>query len=100
MLIGTVVGVLVIPGLYYLFGKISDGRKLLRDEVEEPLTELVEHDESHEFSNGAPLAPSRVGSLQPELSPSTGNGNGKTTEMPETIDREREIPPPFVPYGP
>ncbi len=31
MLIGTVVGVMVIPGLYYLFGRFSDGRKLLRD---------------------------------------------------------------------
>jgi len=25
MLVGTVIGVLVIPGLYYLFGKIADG---------------------------------------------------------------------------
>jgi HAE1 family hydrophobic/amphiphilic exporter-1 len=44
MLVGTVIGVLVIPGLYYLFGKIADGRKLLRDEVDEPLSELLEHD--------------------------------------------------------
>jgi hypothetical protein len=43
MLLGTVVGVLVIPGLYYLFGRIADGRKLLRDEVDEPLTEVLEH---------------------------------------------------------
>src|SRR5581483_10757114 len=43
MLSGTVLGVLVIPGLYYVFGKIADGRKLLRDEVDEPLSELVEH---------------------------------------------------------
>jgi hydrophobic/amphiphilic exporter-1 (mainly G- bacteria), HAE1 family len=47
MLIGTVAGVLVIPGLYYLFAKISDGRKLLGDEVDEPLTELVEHEPRH-----------------------------------------------------
>ena len=33
MLVGTVIGVLVIPGLYYLFGKIDDGRKLLKDET-------------------------------------------------------------------
>ena len=33
MLVGTVIGVLVIPGLYYLFGRIADGRKLLQDEV-------------------------------------------------------------------
>ena len=43
MLIGTVLGVLVIPGLYYIFGRMSDGKKLLQDEVDEPLTELVEH---------------------------------------------------------
>lgn len=43
MLVGTVLGVMVIPGLYYLFGRIADGRKLLRDEVDEPLSELLEH---------------------------------------------------------
>jgi HAE1 family hydrophobic/amphiphilic exporter-1 len=43
MLVGTVVGVLAIPGLYYLFGRMADGRKLLRDEADEPLSELLEH---------------------------------------------------------
>lgn len=43
MLLGTVIGVLVIPGLYYLFAKIADGRKLIRDEHDEPLSELLEH---------------------------------------------------------
>jgi HAE1 family hydrophobic/amphiphilic exporter-1 len=43
MLVGTVIGVLVIPGLYFLFGRIADGRKLLKDEVTEPLSELFEH---------------------------------------------------------
>jgi HAE1 family hydrophobic/amphiphilic exporter-1 len=43
MLVGTVIGVLIIPGLYYLFGRIADGRKLLRDEVEQPLSERLEH---------------------------------------------------------
>jgi multidrug efflux pump subunit AcrB len=42
MLVGTLVGVLVIPGLYYLFAKISDGRKLIQDEHDEPVTELFE----------------------------------------------------------
>jgi HAE1 family hydrophobic/amphiphilic exporter-1 len=45
MLMGTVLGVLLIPGLYYVFGLISDGRKLLRDEVDEPLSETLEHDQ-------------------------------------------------------
>jgi multidrug efflux pump subunit AcrB len=42
MLMGTVVGVLVIPGLYYLFARIADGRKLIKDEHDEPLSELIE----------------------------------------------------------
>ncbi len=43
MLVGTVLGVLVIPGLYYVFGKLADGRKLLKNESDEPLSELFEH---------------------------------------------------------
>lgn len=39
MLLGTVLGVLVIPGLYYLFARISDGRELLRDEAHVPFSE-------------------------------------------------------------
>jgi HAE1 family hydrophobic/amphiphilic exporter-1 len=42
MLLGTVVGVLVIPGLYYLFGRIADGRQILHDETNEPLSEVFE----------------------------------------------------------
>ncbi len=44
MLIGTLIGVLLIPGLHFLFARISDGRKLIRDEHDEPLTELFERD--------------------------------------------------------
>jgi hydrophobic/amphiphilic exporter-1 (mainly G- bacteria), HAE1 family len=44
MLVGTVVGVLVIPGLYYLFGKLDGGRKLLKDESHQPLSERFEHE--------------------------------------------------------
>ena len=43
MLLGTVIGVLIIPGLYYVFGLMADGRKLLGHEVQEPLTEIPEH---------------------------------------------------------
>lgn len=39
MLLGTIFGVIVVPGLYYVFGKWADGRHLIRDEDEEPLTE-------------------------------------------------------------
>jgi hydrophobic/amphiphilic exporter-1 (mainly G- bacteria), HAE1 family len=41
MLVGTLIGVLVIPGLYYLFGVIADKGKLIQDEVDEPLTESI-----------------------------------------------------------
>ena len=43
MLLGTVVGVLIIPGLYYLFGKISEKRILVKNEEENPLTEEIDH---------------------------------------------------------
>ena len=44
MLIGTIFGVIIVPGLYYIFGKIAEGRKLIKDEDENPLSEdLVEH---------------------------------------------------------
>lgn len=46
MLLGTVIGVLVIPGLYYLFGKMTGDRKLLQDETDEPLSETLEHKEA------------------------------------------------------
>jgi len=39
MLLGTLFGVIIIPGLYYVFGKLASGRKLIRDEDEVPLTE-------------------------------------------------------------
>ena len=39
MLFGTVFGVLIIPGLYYIFAKLQEGRSLIRDEDENPLTE-------------------------------------------------------------
>ncbi len=44
MLVGTVIGVLVIPGLYYLFGRMADGRKLLQDETDGPLSEVFERE--------------------------------------------------------
>ncbi|WP_199737782.1 efflux RND transporter permease subunit [Legionella septentrionalis] len=42
MLFGTLFGVLIIPGLYYIFGSIAENKKLLRDESERPLTERRE----------------------------------------------------------
>ena len=34
MLVGTLAGVLVIPGLYYIFARIADNRSLIKDEEE------------------------------------------------------------------
>ena len=42
MLVGTIIGVLIIPGLYYLFGQLDGGRKLLQDESHSPLSERFE----------------------------------------------------------
>jgi multidrug efflux pump subunit AcrB len=42
MLLGTLVGVLVIPGLYYLFGGIADKGQLIQYESDEPLSEIIE----------------------------------------------------------
>lgn len=42
MLMGTLVGVIVIPGLYFLFAKLADGRKLIQDEADTPVSELLE----------------------------------------------------------
>lgn len=39
MLLGTVFGVIVVPGLYYIFGTLAEGRSLIRDEHEKPLSE-------------------------------------------------------------
>lgn len=43
MLVGTIIGVLVIPGLYYVFGAIAARRKLIKDEDENPLSEEIDH---------------------------------------------------------
>lgn len=39
MLFGTIFGVLVVPGLYYIFGTLTEGKKLIRDEAFVSLSE-------------------------------------------------------------
>ncbi|KAA2218824.1 efflux RND transporter permease subunit [Maribacter flavus] len=39
MLMGTLFGVLIIPGLYYIFAKMADGRSLIKGESNEPVSE-------------------------------------------------------------
>jgi HAE1 family hydrophobic/amphiphilic exporter-1 len=48
MLFGTIFGIIVVPGLYYFFGKIQEGRQLIKDESDIPLSE--EYVESHSDS--------------------------------------------------
>ncbi|HEX7754340.1 MAG TPA: efflux RND transporter permease subunit, partial [Niabella sp.] len=45
MIFGTLFGVLIVPGLYYIFGKISEKHLLVEDEEENPLTEEIDHHE-------------------------------------------------------
>ncbi len=41
MLLGTIFGVILVPGLYYIFGKLAEGRKLIYDEEDTSLTEEI-----------------------------------------------------------
>ncbi|GAB3168342.1 efflux RND transporter permease subunit [Telluribacter humicola] len=43
MLFGTIFGVIIIPGLYYIFAHLADGRKMIKDEEDESLTEGLVH---------------------------------------------------------
>ncbi|WP_460963174.1 efflux RND transporter permease subunit [Spirosoma litoris] len=43
MLFGTIFGVIIIPGLYYIFGSLADGRKMIKDEDDSSLTENLVH---------------------------------------------------------
>jgi HAE1 family hydrophobic/amphiphilic exporter-1 len=43
MLLGTMFGVVIVPGLFYIFGSIAEGRKLIRGEEEDSLSEGMVH---------------------------------------------------------
>jgi len=43
MLFGTVFGVILIPGLYYIFAKMEEGKSLIKNEDHAPLTELYHY---------------------------------------------------------
>ena len=47
MLFGTIFGVVIIPGLYFIFGSLADGRKMIKDEDESPLSEEFVHTIDH-----------------------------------------------------
>ncbi|MCC7050241.1 MAG: efflux RND transporter permease subunit [Bacteroidia bacterium] len=39
MLFGTIFGVIIVPGLYFIFAKLAEGKKLIHDEDINPLSE-------------------------------------------------------------
>jgi HAE1 family hydrophobic/amphiphilic exporter-1 len=43
MFFGTVFGVVIIPGLHYIFASLAGGRKLIRDEEDDSFTEGFVH---------------------------------------------------------
>ncbi len=48
MLFGTIFGVIIVPGLYYIFGTLADGRHMIKDEDETPLSERYVEEVSKE----------------------------------------------------
>lgn len=43
MIFGTIFGVIIVPGLYYIFGTLAEGRSLIKDEDEGSLSEDFVH---------------------------------------------------------
>ena len=43
MLFGTMFGVILIPGLYYMFAKMEEGKSLIKNEDHVPLTEMYHY---------------------------------------------------------
>jgi HAE1 family hydrophobic/amphiphilic exporter-1 len=43
MLFGTIFGVIIVPGLYFIFGTIAEGKALIGDEEDRSVTEEVTH---------------------------------------------------------
>lgn len=43
MIFGTVFGVIIVPGLYYIFGSLAKGRQMIRNEDDSSLTEEFVH---------------------------------------------------------
>ncbi len=102
MLTGTLIGVLVIPGLYYLFGRIADKRSLISQEADEPLSEVLEHQakEAHDgqsthdrVSKGLPLPRETAESLA-SLLPKPALRRPFPLEIPESTEEKStlEIP--------
>jgi HAE1 family hydrophobic/amphiphilic exporter-1 len=69
MLFGTIFGVIIVPGLYFIFGTLAHGRKLIKDEDDNPLTEsFVEANSGKTFTM-------RIQKLLTKISKRNGNKN-------------------------
>jgi HAE1 family hydrophobic/amphiphilic exporter-1 len=69
MLFGTIFGVIIVPGLYFIFGTLAHGRKLIKDEDDNPLTEsFVESNSQRTFTL-------RIQKLFTKISKRNGNNN-------------------------
>lgn len=49
MIFGTIFGVIIIPGLYYIFGRMSSGREIIKDTFDAPLSEELYTDDSKQI---------------------------------------------------
>ncbi len=52
MITGTVIGVLVIPGLYFLFATMVDGKRLLKDQAHTSITDSIVRRKKHRDEKG------------------------------------------------
>lgn len=43
MLFGTIFGVIIVPGLYYIFGSLAEGRRLIKNEEDSSLSDVFAH---------------------------------------------------------
>ncbi len=75
MLIGTLFGVLLIPGLYFVFAKLSEGRSLIKDEANEPLSE--EFIRNSEAENQTKINTASIGKLTKLLKKLTKKRNNE-----------------------
>jgi hydrophobic/amphiphilic exporter-1 (mainly G- bacteria), HAE1 family len=89
MLFGTIFGVLIVPGLYFIFGSIADGRTLVKAEDQNPLSEDFEHGKDwHEAHDGPPE--------EGERPPSAESPSATTEAAPETTDDTEEEEDPHA----
>jgi HAE1 family hydrophobic/amphiphilic exporter-1 len=44
MLLGTIIGVLLIPGLYYIFGSMASKIKMTKKQEQNPLSEEIDYE--------------------------------------------------------